>query len=114
MSPMNLLDLEIYAWIARYLNGSANLDEFEDWFVPATWEVERSGNLPAVDVANPVRAALAELSADAMDESEFRALLASLEAQRTDRMRIFQTFVAAHEQPLSETREVDFTVTTPA
>lgn len=98
-----LLDLEIYAWIARYLEGKATLDEFEDWFVPETWQVERSGNIPAIEVATPVRVALAELSAGELDENGFRTLLGSLAAQRTERIRMFHAKLHDASEPLSET-----------
>lgn len=108
---MPLLDLQIHAWIARYLSGTASLEQFEDWFIPATWEVERSGNLPAAEVATPIRTALAELSADPADELEFRALLASLQSQRTERMQMFEAFVSEQDQPSSKLVRKDFVVT---
>lgn len=106
----SLIDLEIYAWISRYLRGVATVDDFEDWFVSATWEVERTGNIRAVEVADPVLAALTELSAAEIDEDEFRGRLQSLENQRRERIRIFQAFVEARLEPLSETKTVDITI----
>lgn len=101
---MRLLDLEIYAWIARYLRGAATLDEFEDWFIPETWHVERSGNVPAAELADPIRIALADIAGDEMTEDEFKALLASLEKRRTDRVRFFQDAIGAPAgEPLSKT-----------
>jgi hypothetical protein len=109
MSLTPLLDLQIYAWISRYLSGAASLDEFEDWFVPATWEVERTGLLPAIELATPIRTALVELSVGEIDEADFRSLLSSLESQRVERIRMVEAFVAAHGQPRNETHAFDFT-----
>jgi hypothetical protein len=103
---MNLLDLEIYAWIDRYLRGDATVDEFEDWFVSEAWEVERTGNVPAIEVAGMVRAALVELSAAEIDESEFREQLGLLAAQRRDRIRIFQAMMGESHEPINEFIEV--------
>lgn len=102
-----LLDLEIYAWIRRYLRGAATVDEFEDWFVSETWDVEHTGNVAASEVAADVRASLTELSVGEMDEDAFRAHLRSLEARHQERIRIFQLFARDQsEDPLSETLKV--------
>ncbi len=42
------LDLEIRARLMRLLNGETTLREFARWFLPATWNVEATGNDEAV------------------------------------------------------------------
>ena len=105
---MRLLDLEIYAWVARYLRGAATLDEFEDWFVPETWHVERSGNVPAIELADAIRTPLADATSGEIDEAEFRTLLESLEKRRTARIRFFQDAlgVSPVDSPLSRTLDL--------
>jgi hypothetical protein len=113
---MRLLDLEIHAWLRHYLRGAATLDDFEDWFAPATWHVERSGNVQAIELADEIRLALVDVSAGEMTEDEFRALAASLDTQRTDRIRFFQTAirrqlgVGPSERPLNRTLTLAATV----
>jgi hypothetical protein len=105
---MNLIDLEIYAWIARYLRGAATVEEFEDWFVPATWDVDRSGNSAAREIADAVSGALVELSAGEIDDAHFKSELEALASKRTARIRIFTAFVSdQHEEPLSKTIKVE-------
>ncbi len=57
------LDVEIRSWIARVLTGEATLRDFYRWFVPATWEVERSGNAEAIRLTHALALLLNEFSA---------------------------------------------------
>lgn len=66
------LDLEIRKWVARYLAGEISLSVFEEWFIPATWNVEQSGNIEAVDLAHEIDLLLAEHSNGHWTESELR------------------------------------------
>lgn len=70
---MLLPDLEIRAYLSRYLAGSISLDEFEDWFIPTTWDIERVGAGGAA-LAAEVRSALFRISTDEATEDDFRAL----------------------------------------
>jgi hypothetical protein len=89
---MRLLDLEIYAFMARYLEGRATLEQFEDWFDSETWRIEQSpyGTPEAVEIASAVRDAMADLEDGEIDDDAFRARLRSLEARRRERVLYFQ------------------------
>jgi hypothetical protein len=69
---MLLPDLEIRAYLSRYLAGSLTLDAFEDWFVPETWDIE-SYSAGAAKLATEIRSALFRLSAGEAAEDDFRA-----------------------------------------
>jgi hypothetical protein len=70
---MLLPDLEIRAQLSRYLAGTRTLDEFEDWFIPATWSIEREGGSGA-RLVSEIRSMLFRLSTGEASEADFRAL----------------------------------------
>lgn len=70
---MVLPDLEIRAYLSRYLAGSLDLDAFEDWFVPATWDIEQY-SVGAARLAAEIRSALFRITTGESTEDEFRAL----------------------------------------
>jgi hypothetical protein len=72
------IDLEIRASLVRYLNGDISLAEFEDWFVPVAWSIERTGNRDAIELAAEIELRLAEFSNGHWTEPELRSKLASL------------------------------------
>ena len=54
------IDAQIRMNLARYFAGEMTLDEFENWFVPATWDIERRGNPAAESLAADVLFALSQ------------------------------------------------------
>lgn len=70
---MLMPDLEIRAYLSRYLAGTMSLDDFEDWFIPATWDIERYGT-GAARLAAEVRSALFSIATGEGSEDEFRTL----------------------------------------
>ena len=83
------LDLEIRAWLGRYVRGEIPLSQFKDWFVPATWNVHRSGNPLAPDLAYEIDALIAEFSDAALTERQLK--------QRLDRRVEIYRFAYGHE-----------------
>ncbi len=72
------IDLEIRASLVRYLSDEISLAEFEDWFVPVAWGIERTGNRGAIELAGEIELRLAEFSNGHWSEPELRGKLASL------------------------------------
>jgi hypothetical protein len=70
---------------AKYISGEMSLRDFEDWFLPATWdlpETERESR----DLANVLRLRLAEHDNGDWTESELRSLIAqAIEARSSAR-----------------------------
>lgn len=56
------LDLEIRVRLERVISGAMTLGEFYRWFVPATWEVELTGQPEAIRLTHEVAHLLNELS----------------------------------------------------
>lgn len=69
------LELAIRERLAAYLDGEMSLDDFKDWLVGATWDVEQSGEPAAIDLAYDVKLLLAEHSSEGFPETELRTLL---------------------------------------
>jgi len=74
----NAIDLEIRNWLARSLNGDISLHDFEDWFVPVSWDIEQTHNSRANELAGEVELRLAEYTNDDWTEDELRSELQPL------------------------------------
>ena len=72
---MASLEFEIRDHVARYLNGDIPIDEFRDWLVSRTWDVERCGHPGVIDLVGEIELAYAELANGHRTEDEFRSLL---------------------------------------
>jgi hypothetical protein len=66
---------EILDWAVRYLSGEVTLDEFEAWLVPATWDVESSGDKATQELAHDILSMMVELSSDDLTQAEFDSKL---------------------------------------
>jgi hypothetical protein len=78
--PTSLAEL-IRERLRDYLAGETTLDEFEEWFVPATWHVERSGDVEADSLTGKILLVLAEFSHGDWIEEEVRGLLSEVVEQ---------------------------------
>ena len=72
------LDIEIREQLARYLVGEISLQEFEDWFVPASWNVVQSKNMSAIYLVYEIELWLAEFSDGFWNEDELKEKLLPL------------------------------------
>ena len=70
MSPS--LDIEIRAKLVSYLVDEISLEEFEDWFVSASWNVIHRGSRIAIDLVYDIELLLAEYSKACWNENELR------------------------------------------
>lgn len=69
------LSCEIRAKMYEYLLEQIPLSKFQDWFTPATWDVERSGDLDAIELAHDIALLFAEYSNGDWTEAEIRDTL---------------------------------------
>ena len=69
------LDRAVREHLAEYLSGRATLEEFGDWFVPATWDVDRMGDQELKDLTYEIILRLAEHSNGDCTETEMKDLL---------------------------------------
>ncbi len=73
------LDVEIRQRLMRYVSGEISLKDFVEWFVPATWNVRKSGNqTAAVELTYKIELRLAEFSNGHWTESDMAKLLRSI------------------------------------
>lgn len=64
--------------LARYLRGEQSLDEFGDWFVPTTWDVEKERDPALAEFVYEIMLRLAEYSNGDCSEEELKRLLRPL------------------------------------
>lgn len=70
-----MIDSEIRENLSRYLEGAISLREFEDWFLPGTWNIHRLGDQSAQNLAYGIGLLLAEFSNRDWTENELRQQL---------------------------------------
>ncbi len=75
------LELEIHDRLSAYLANKISLREFEDWFFPKTWDVDKLDEPALLDLIYQIKLNWAEYSDGDLSEKEFRSMLSSL-AQR--------------------------------
>ena len=61
-----------------YLSGSLTLNEFQDWFIAATWNIESTAPTTAVELARDIGLVLAEATSGYLTRDELRSDLARL------------------------------------
>jgi len=76
MNP--LLENKIRDKLASYLLGEVSLEDFKDWFVPASWNVDHSNNRAAINMVYEIELRLAEYSNGYWSEDELKQLLRPL------------------------------------
>lgn len=76
----HLLDDDIRIRLARYVRGEWSLDEFGDWFVPTTWDVDQSPDAGLKDLVYDILLRVAEYSNGDCREDELKHLLYPLAA----------------------------------
>lgn len=71
---------DIQGRLARYLAGDSSLDEFKDWLVGETWEVEQRADAEAEKLTYRIKHRLAEQSGGHITEDALRRTLQPLVA----------------------------------
>jgi hypothetical protein len=66
---------QIRACLAEWLDGNTSLEEFEDWFVPETWNLHKENDLQAEDLANEIELSLSEYSGGYISRAKLEAEL---------------------------------------
>lgn len=74
------LDMEIRKQLGLYLNGSLSLQDFENWFLPAAWDIAPGENHGLDDLIRELQLRLAEASSGHWTENELKDLLRPLAA----------------------------------
>ncbi len=72
------LDAEIRDRVARYLNRAISLREFEEWFVPRTWNATSRVGRSTSDLINEIELRLAEYTSGHWTQRELREQLRSV------------------------------------
>jgi hypothetical protein len=72
------LETTIRRHLVRYLAGQMSLDDFTDWFVGATWNIQNRGDVGTKQLVYSIELALAEASSGLLTVDELRTELRSL------------------------------------
>ncbi len=75
------LEFEIRDRLIAYLANEISLHDFEDWFFPKTWDVDKMHDPALLDLVYQIKLDWAEFSNGDWTEKELRSMLRSL-AQR--------------------------------
>lgn len=70
--------IEIRERLRDWLEGRASLHQFEDWFVPATWNAHRVGDAEAESLVDDIELHLSEYSGGASTLEQIRQALQEL------------------------------------
>ena len=76
---------EIREWLERYVDDRISLGEFEDWFLPATWDMSQANSL-AREMAAETRLYLAEVDRGDRSQDQLRSALSELIARHDQRI----------------------------
>jgi hypothetical protein len=68
---------EIHDHLGQWLDGRISLREFEDWFVPSTWDVHRRGEPDLESLADEIELNLSEYSDGVVTLPELRREMAN-------------------------------------
>jgi hypothetical protein len=72
---------EILRHLRQYFAKEVSRREFEEWFVPAAWNLKAADNPSTVGLSEQIYLALAEADNAHLDENELRERLTGLEAE---------------------------------
>ena len=75
---MENLETTIRRHLVRYLAGQMSLDDFTDWFVGATWNIEKKEDAETKQLVYSIELALAEASSGLLSLDELRTELRTL------------------------------------
>jgi hypothetical protein len=69
---------QIRSKLAEWIDGGISFREFEDWFVPETWNLENEVDPEAEALAADIDMAISEYGSGGSNKDELRAALAAL------------------------------------
>jgi hypothetical protein len=75
---MDDLETTIRRYLVDYLADDTSLNDFTDWFIGATWNIEKEGTAEAKELAYAIDLALAEASSGLLALDELRVALLGL------------------------------------
>jgi hypothetical protein len=78
-----MLELTVRQKLIEYVASRISLQEFQRWFVPATWDVHLSGEQGAIDLAYRIELRLAEYTSGHLPENQLRSELGELLCRAT-------------------------------
>lgn len=85
MKIYSFLEQRIKSHIRLYLTGNITLDEFTEWFITETWDVEQQTNSKETkELIYEIDNALIQLSQEHISQDEFKDILSSFIEDRSE------------------------------
>ncbi|SRR6266852_4440143 len=78
-----MLELELRRKLIQYILGNISLREFQQWFVPTTWDIHLSTEPGAIDLTYKVELRLAEYTSGHLPENQLRREFGELLSKAT-------------------------------
>lgn len=75
VDPMSSLKTSMQSHVLQYLFAEISLDDFTDWLVSATWNIDAEQDAEASSLAFSIERALAEASSGLLTPSELHTAL---------------------------------------
>jgi hypothetical protein len=66
---------QIRSRLAAWIDGGISLSEFEDWFVPETWNIHQANDAEADDLVDEIELSLSEYSGGFLSQSQLKETL---------------------------------------
>jgi hypothetical protein len=106
---MDSLDIQIREAVLGFISGKTDLQSFEDWFVPATWDIEKSGS-PAqtFELAHEIELLLAEYTNGHRSESNLKEELSRVIPVYRAEFRSASTSVTSATSQITQSEELPF------
>lgn len=106
-----MLELEIRQKLINYLLNVISLSQFQEWFVPNTWDIHQSGEQGAIALTSDIELRLSEYSSGHLPEARMRREFSQLLSYAT---LTFGPSNASRIQTSSGTESITWQVLTPA
>ena len=72
---------QILQQLDKFIRGDTSQEDFENWFLPATWNLKPKSDAITHDVAAAITLALAEFDSGHLDSSELKQRLREVRSQ---------------------------------
>lgn len=68
----------IYALVSAYVSGEITLQAFEEWFIPATWDIRKIPDAETLGLIREIQLLMAEYSSGDRSEDNLKGTLSAL------------------------------------
>lgn len=93
------MDLEIRKELVRYLSGKISLQDFQTWFIPTIWNIDKTKNQTTEALAYEIMLRLAEFSNGDWTEDDLKLKFSSLAGASPQDLSAPHPLPGYHQRP---------------